>query len=98
MMTRNAWISAVIVVLAASGALGIIVFNINWRGHYVYCAHSDCLSLETFGRFSLPFAFLFVKHAVLLFALWFVVAMLYRGARRIYGRLRGRIGSTHVVS
>ena len=72
MMTRNAWISAVIVVLAASGALGIIVFNINWRGHYVYCAHSDCLSLETFGRFSLPFAFLFVKHAVLLFALWFV--------------------------
>jgi hypothetical protein len=71
-MGRRASISVALLAFAAIGALAIIVFNINWRGHYVYCLPDGCLSPTAVGRFALPFAFLFVKHTVVLFGLWFV--------------------------
>ena len=75
-MNRRAWIAVSLLTVSAIGALGIIVFNINWRGHYVYCLPDGCLSATAVGRFALPFAFLFAKHALVLFGLWFVGAVI----------------------
>jgi hypothetical protein len=75
-MGRRAWISAVLLALAAIGALAVIVFNVTQRGHHIYCGPDECLSITALGRFALPFAFLFVKHAIVLFGLWFVGAMI----------------------
>jgi hypothetical protein len=74
-MGRRVWISAALFAFAAIGALAIIVFSINWRGHYVYCLPEGCLSATAAGGFALPFAFLLVKHTVVLFGLWFVGAV-----------------------
>jgi len=30
-------VSTLIVSMAAVAAIGMIVFNVGWRGHYVYC-------------------------------------------------------------
>jgi hypothetical protein len=73
---RRVWISAAVVALAAIGALAVIVFDVNWRGHYVFCGLDGCLSATAVGRFSVPFAFLFVKYVIVLFGLWFLSAMI----------------------
>jgi hypothetical protein len=89
-MNRRARIAVSLIAVAAIGALAIIVFNINWRGHYVYCLPDGCLSATAVGRFALPFAFLFVKHTVVLFGLWFVgmVVLQIRKNSRGVGRKR----------
>jgi hypothetical protein len=75
-MSRRARIAVSLTAISAIGALGIIIFNINERGHYVYCGAEGCLSTTAFGRFALPFMFLLVKYAVVLFSLWLVLATL----------------------
>src|SRR6185312_12326843 len=80
-MRRPVWIAASLLAVSAIGALGIIIFNINWRGHYVYCLPDGCLSAAAVSRFALPFAFLFAKHIVALFGLWFVGAVVLQAIR-----------------
>jgi hypothetical protein len=46
--------------LAPLAAVAVIVFNINFRGHYLYC-FGDCLSMEAFRNFALPFVVLTAK-------------------------------------
>jgi hypothetical protein len=79
-----------VAVLAASCALGVIIFNINKRGHYVYCGPDGCLSTEAVGRFLVPFVFLFAKFALALFFLWFAFATVRQIARNISARRTGR--------
>lgn len=90
-MGRRALISTTLLALAVIGALSIIVFNVNWRGHYIYCGSDGCLSMVAVERFSLPFAFLFVKHVVVLFGLWFVGATILQITRNL-SRRHGPIG------
>jgi hypothetical protein len=85
-MGRGALISTTLLALAAIGALAIIVFNINWRGHYIYCGSDGCLSMVAIERFSFPFAFLFVKYAVALFGLWFVGATILKITKNLSRR------------
>jgi hypothetical protein len=58
-MGRRAWISVALFTLAGIGALAVIVFNINYRGHYIHCGPvaDGCLTAEAFGRFAIPFVY-----------------------------------------
>jgi hypothetical protein len=85
-MSSSGRILSAIVAIAALGAFGIIVFNINWRGHYVYCGPEGCLSFEAISRFALPFAFLFAKHLVVLFGLWFAIVIVRQLMRNLSTR------------
>ena len=71
--------------LAAIISFTIIVFNVNYRGHYVFCAPtSNCLSIDSILRFSVPFLFNLVRLSVAFYVVLFVgylVARLLRNAR-----------------
>jgi hypothetical protein len=76
-------------VLAAIASLGIIVFNVHYRGHYVYCQPmTNCLSLETLLRFSVPFVFNFIRLSLGLYAIIIVVTLVRRLIQNFRGRVR----------
>jgi hypothetical protein len=81
-------IFAAIVLVAASAAAGIIVFNINWRGYSILCV-DGCLSPESLLRFSPGFALLFVKYLLILLAVWLVFATGHKMLRNY--RTRGSV-------
>ncbi len=85
-MRRPALISATLLALAAIGALAIIVFNITQRGHYIFCGSRGCLTIEAALNFSLPFAFLFVKHVVILFGFWLGLALILKIGKDVFRR------------
>jgi hypothetical protein len=82
-MSRRVWIAASLLAVSAIGALVIIAFNVTQRGHSIYCSLDGCLSADTIGRFSLPFAFLFLKHCFVLFMLWLGVATILQIRKNI---------------
>jgi hypothetical protein len=75
-MSRWPSIALSLIAVSAIGALGIIVFNVTQRSHWLYCSPDGCLSADTIGRFAVPFSYLFLKHCVILFALWLAVAVI----------------------